>query len=134
MARRAALKAKLDAACARMEAEAMAQADAERPDHEARKAAYDAKKGRRGRPPPEPKPQRRIVEPWRLAMKAKPESDAGKARYRKRKQTVEPVFGIIKSAMGFTRFHLRGLQNLAAECLLVALAYNGRRLHRLNTA
>jgi len=54
MARRAALKAKLDAACARMEAEAMAQADAERPDHEARKAAYDAKKGRRGRPPKPP--------------------------------------------------------------------------------
>jgi hypothetical protein len=51
MARRAALKAKLDAACARMEAEAKAQADAERPDDEARKAAYDAKKGRRGRTP-----------------------------------------------------------------------------------
>jgi hypothetical protein len=54
MARRAALKAKLDAACARMEAEAKAQADAERPDDEARKAAYDAKKGRRGRPPKPP--------------------------------------------------------------------------------
>ena len=58
------------------------------------------------RPPPKPKPERRIREPWRLAMKAKLESEEGKARYRKRQQTVEPVFGIIKSAIGFTRFHL----------------------------
>jgi hypothetical protein len=67
-------------------------------------------------------------------MKAKLESDDGKARYKKRKQTVEPVFGIIKSAMGFTRFHLRGLHNVAAEWLLVALAYNCRRLHNLQPA
>jgi transposase len=86
------------------------------------------------RPPPAPKPERRIAEPWRLAMKAKLETDDGKARYKKRKQTVEPVFGIIKSAMGFTRFHLRGTQKVAAEWLLVALAYNCRRLHRLRLA
>jgi hypothetical protein len=86
------------------------------------------------RPPPEPRPERRIAEPWRLAMRAKLESADGKARYRKRKQTVEPVFGIIKSAMGFTRFHLRGIQKVAAEWLLVALAYNCRRLHNLRPA
>jgi hypothetical protein len=86
------------------------------------------------RPPPEPKSARRITEPWRIAMKAKLETEAGKTRYKRRKQTVEPVFGIIKSAMGFTRFHLRGLQNVAAEWLLVALAYNCRRLHRLHHA
>ena len=86
------------------------------------------------RPPPEPKPERRIAEPWRIAMKAKLESEDGKARYKKRKQTVEPVFGIIKSAIGFTRFHLRGLRHVASEWLLVALAYNCRRLHRLRLA
>jgi transposase len=86
------------------------------------------------RPPPEAKPERRITEPWRIAMKAKLESEDGKARYKKRKQTVEPVFGIIKSAIGFTRFHLRGLANVAAEWLLIALAYNCRRLHRLQPA
>jgi len=255
IARREALKAKLDAACARLEAEAKAQAAAEQPDYEAKKAAFAAKTGRRGRPPkppdatppaerqsnltdpdsqlmrkskaheyrqaynaqavvcaegsqlilatnmattpsdqptfaatiltmeetvglphvvladagfasgpavaelearnieplvalartqphrpydfrppPEPKPERRIVEPWRLAMKTKLESEAGKARYKKRKQTVEPVFGIVKSAMGFTRFHLRGIKKVAAEWLLVALAYNCRRLHRLQPA
>ena len=86
------------------------------------------------RPPPAPKPARRITKPWRLAMKAKLHSEDGKARYKKRKQTVEPVFGIIKSAIGFTRFHLRALANVAAEWLLTALAYNCRRLHRLRLA
>lgn len=255
IARREGLKVKLDAACARLEAEAKAQAEGQRPQYEANRAAYEAKKGRRGRPPkppdetpppgrqsnltdpdsqlmrkskaheyrqaynaqavvcaegsqlilgtnmattpsdqptfaatilamektvglprtvladagfasgeavaaleahnieplvaiartqphrlydfrppPAPKPERRIAEPWRIAMKAKLESEDGKARYKKRKQTVEPVFGIIKSAMGFTRFHLRGLQKVAAEWLLVALAYNCRRLNRLRLA
>ena len=255
IARREGLKVKLDAACARLEAEAKAQAEGQRPQYEAKRAAYEAKKGRRGRPPkppdetpppdrqsnltdpdsqlmrkskaheyrqaynaqavvcaegsqlilgtnmattpsdqptfaatilamektvglprtvladagfasgeavaaleahnieplvaiartqphrlydfrppPAPKPERRIAEPWRIAMKAKLESEDGKARYKKRKQTVEPVFGIIKSAMGFTRFHLRGLQKVAAEWLLVALAYNCRRLNRLRLA
>jgi len=32
----------------------------------------------------------------------------GQALYRLRKQTVEPVFGIIKEVMGFRRFLLRG--------------------------
>jgi hypothetical protein len=45
-----------------------------------------------------------------MAMKAKLETEEGKARYARRQQSVEPVFGIIKSAMGFTRFRLRGLQ------------------------
>ena len=86
------------------------------------------------RPPPAPKPARRITEPWRLAMKSKLESEDGKARYKKRKQTVEPAFGIVKSAIGFTRFHLRGVQKVAVEWLLVALAYNCRRVHRLQHA
>ena len=33
-------------------------------------------------------------------MKAKMETDTGKALYALRKQTVEPVFGIIKNVMG----------------------------------
>ena len=54
LARREALKAKLDTACARLEAEAREQAEAERPAYEARKVAHDAKKGRPGRPPKPP--------------------------------------------------------------------------------
>lgn len=86
------------------------------------------------RPPPDPKPPRQLHEPWRLAMQQKLETPDAKARYARRKQTVEPVFGIIKSALGFTRFHLRGLAKVSAEWTLIALAYNCRRLHRLRLA
>ena len=252
LARREALRAKLDAACARMEADARAEAEAARPAYEAKQAAYDSKTGRRGRPPkppddeppperqsnltdpdsalmrrsdahefrqaynaqavvcadgtqlvlatklvattadapsfatvilgmrntigqpktvladtayasatavaalqangieplvaigrtqphrpydfrppPVPKTSRRITEPWRVAMNVKLESDDGRARYKMRKQTIEPVFGIIKSATGFTRFRLRGLVNAATEWSLVTLAYNYRRIARM---
>ena len=255
LARREALRAKLDAACARMEADARAEADAARPAYEAKQAVYDSKTGRRGRPPKppddEPPPERqsnltdpdsalmrrsdahefrqaynaqavvcadgtqlvlatklvattadapsfatvilgmqdtiglpttvladtgyasaaavaalqanaieplvaigrtqphrpydfrpppaaktprRITEPWRIAMKAKLETDDARTRYKMRKQTVEPVFGIIKSAIGFTRFRLRGLANAATEWSLVTLAYNCRRMARMQAA
>ena len=51
--------------------------------------------------------------------------------YRLRRQTVEPVFGVIKAVLGFTRFSLRGLDKVADEWDLVTLAYNCKRLHRL---
>ena len=44
------------------------------------------------------------------------------------------MFGIIKSAMGFTRFHLRGIHSVAAEWTLIALAYNCRRINRMLAA
>jgi transposase len=256
LARREALKAKLDAACERIEAEARAEAEAARPAYEAKKAAYDAKKGRRRgspptppddtpppgrqsnltdpdsalmrrsdaheyrqaynaqavvcadgaqlvlatnlvatsadapsfaqtilsmqdtvglplkvladsgyasgpavktleahgvepfvairrtqpqrpydfRPPPPPKTPKQITEPWRIAMKAKLETEDGKAEYKKRKQTVEPVFGVIKSAIGFRRFSLRGLSKAATEWTLVTLAYNCKRMVTLEAA
>ncbi|MBU6406608.1 MAG: transposase [Alphaproteobacteria bacterium] len=80
------------------------------------------------RPPPDPKPERQISEPWRIEMKAKLETDNAKALYKRRKQTVEPVFGIVKSAMRFRNFLLRGLENVKTEWTLVSLAYNCRRL------
>ncbi len=82
------------------------------------------------RPPSEPKALRRITKPWRIAMKAKMETDDAKALYKKRKQSVETVFGIIKGATGFRRFHRRGVQNAATGWTLIALAYNCRRIHR----
>ena len=39
-----------------------------------------------------------------------------------RKQTVEPVFGIIKSVMGFRQFSLRSLDKVKGEWTLVCLA------------
>jgi hypothetical protein len=89
-------------------------------------------------PAPTAKAARRITEPWRIAMKAKLQTDDAKALYKKRKQTVEPVFGIIKNVLGFVRFRvrfrLRGLQNVAPEWSLIALAYNCRRITRLQLA
>ena len=54
LARGEALRAKLDAACERMEADARAQAEAARPAYEKKKATYDTKKGRRGSKPKPP--------------------------------------------------------------------------------
>ena len=59
---------------------------------------------------------------------------SGRATYKKRKETVEPVFGIIKSVMGCRRFLLRGMRKVALEWSLVTLAYNFRRLARLVAA
>jgi transposase len=53
---------------------------------------------------------------------------AGKANYALRKQTVEPVFGIIKSVMGFRQFMLRGIENVGHEWTLVCLAWNLKRM------
>ncbi len=53
---------------------------------------------------------------------------AGRALYALRKQTVEPVFGIIKSVMGFRQFSLRGLTKVTGEWTLVCLAWNMKRL------
>lgn len=64
------------------------------------------------------------VEQMKHALKTR----AGRAAYALRKQTVEPVFGIIKSVMGFRQFLLRGLNNVRAEWTLVCLAWNLKRM------
>jgi transposase len=53
---------------------------------------------------------------------------AGRAQYALRKQTIEPVFGIIKSVMGFRQFSLRGLDLVSGEWSLVCLAWNLKRM------
>jgi len=82
-------------------------------------------------------PQDRFTEPAPLTAPADPVTEmkhrlktlAGKAVYAKRKSTVEPVFGIIKAAMGFRQFLLRGLDRVAGEWDLVCIAYNIKRLY-----
>lgn len=59
-------------------------------------------------------------------------TQTGKERYKLRKETVEPVFGIIKSVMGFRQFLLRGIEKIELEWDLVTLSYNMKRLHKLN--
>lgn len=58
---------------------------------------------------------------------------AGRALYGLRKQTVEPVFGIIKQAMGWRQMSMRGLEKADGEWSLVTLAWNVKRLHVLRT-
>ena len=67
-------------------------------------------------------------------MRHRLQTQAGKNVYRLRQQSVEPVFGIIKSAMGFRQLLLRGRAKGATEWTLVCLAYNSRRLHALKPA
>ncbi len=69
-----------------------------------------------------------------LKMKEKMERDESREHYRKRKQTIEPVFGTIKKWMGFTQFHLRGHEKVTGEWRLVTLAYNMKRIWRLQGA
>src|ERR687889_485246 len=75
-------------------------------------------------PPPEP--------PTPLAAMAhRLQTQEGKMLYALRKHTPEPVFGIIKSALGFRQFLLRGLDKVRGEWTLVTMAYNLKRLFSL---
>ena len=74
------------------------------------------------------KPPRAITTPWRGERIEKLKSDPAKAEYKRRKQSVEPVFGSIKSAIGFTQFHLRGIEKVKAEWQLSTLAYICKRM------
>ncbi len=84
--------------------------------------------------PPKKRPAKKIVDPRLIAMREKVTSDEGKRIYGRRASSVEPVFGIIKSAMGLRQFLLRGMLKVRIEWDLVCLAYNMRRLWSLSTA
>jgi transposase len=58
----------------------------------------------------------------------------GKKLYALRKQTPEPVFGIIKSVQGFRQFSLRGLDKVRGEWNLVTMAWNLKRMFALSPA
>lgn len=80
------------------------------------------------RPEPEPPAAHANVQE---VMRHRLKTTAGKTLYKLRQQTVEPVFGIIKSVLGFRQFRLRGREKVSLEWTLVCLAYNLKRLHRL---
>jgi hypothetical protein len=68
------------------------------------------------------------------AMAHRLQTPEGKKLYAKRKHTPEPVFGIIKSVLGFRQFLLRGLEKVKAEWTLVTLAWNMKRMFALKAA
>lgn len=52
----------------------------------------------------------------------------GKKLYGLRKKTSEPVFGIIKSALGYRQRLLRGLKKVKGEWGLVTMIWNIKRM------
>jgi hypothetical protein len=65
------------------------------------------------------------------AMSHQLKTPDGKRLYALRKQIPEPVFGIIKSVLGFRQFLLRGLENVRGEWTLVTMAWNMKRMFAL---
>jgi Transposase DDE domain len=90
--------------------------------------------GRQGKPRKDGKPSASRSDGLRAAMTARLQSDDGKARYAKRKQTVEPVFGQVKDARGARRFMRRGLRACRAEWKLLCGTHNLLKLWRHQTA
>lgn len=86
-----------------------------------------------------PDPLERFTQPPPLAegateveqMRHRLKTKDGRAIYAKRKSTVEPVIGCIKSVLGFRQFMLRGLENVKGEWNLVALGWNLKRMFNL---
>jgi transposase len=68
------------------------------------------------------------------AMAYRLKTPAGRALYALRKQTPEPVFGIIKSVLGFRQFSMRGLEKVRGEWSLVTMAWNLKRMFALAPA
>jgi transposase len=62
---------------------------------------------------------KRVVAMWRKLRRG-----GWRSRYRLRKGTVEPVFGVIKQARGFRQFLLRGAEKVQGEWSLVCTAQN----------
>ena len=63
-------------------------------------------------------------------QRAKLLTPEGRKIYGRRKETVEPVFGQIKSARNFRGFLLRGLAKAKSEWTLVCLGHNMLKLYR----
>ncbi len=68
------------------------------------------------------------------AMAHRLKTPEGPALYALRKQTPEPVFGIIKSVLGFRQFSLRGLEKVRGEWSLATMAWNIKRMFALAPA
>jgi transposase len=68
------------------------------------------------------------------AMAHQLQTPDGKKLYALRKQVPEPVFGIIKSVLGFRQFLLRGIDRVRGEWSLVTMAWNMKRIFVLRPA
>ncbi len=94
-----------------------------------REAHHPSPDERFAEPPPSPQDPTPLA-----AMRHRLKTREGKQRYALRKQTPEPVFGVIKSVLGFRQFLLRGLENVRGEWNLVTMAWNMKRMFALTGA
>jgi transposase len=92
------------------------------PHHPALQERFEA-------PPPAPENPTPIE-----SMAHRLKTSEGRKLYALRKQTPEPVFGIIKSVLGFRQFSMRGLEKVRGEWSLVTMAWNMKRMFVLNPA
>lgn len=74
--------------------------------------------------------KRRPHEDIVYVMKEKMQTDEAQAIYRRRQAIVEPVFSLIKRMLGYTRFLLRGIDNVQGEWHLMCIAVNLFKLWR----
>ena len=70
----------------------------------------------------------RHTEPATVRMHRKRQTKRSRKIYKRRKAIVEPVFGWIKSVLGFRSFSMRGVENVRGEWSLVCLALNLKRM------
>jgi hypothetical protein len=89
-----------------------------------------ARHGRQDKPRKDGKPSASRSDGLRATMTAKLKSEDGKARYAKRRETVQPVFGQIKEQQGARRFLRRGLRACNAEWKLLCGSHNLLKLWR----
>jgi transposase len=73
------------------------------------------------------------TETWRRQMRARLDTEEGRALYQRRRVTVEPVFGNIKANLRFRRFSRRGIDAVGSEWRLICSTHNLLKLrqHRL---
>ena len=86
----------------------------------------------RDEPPDADPAPKRSTDRWlhRNIMRARLTTVQGKQTYKLRKQTVEPVFGQIKSARNFRQFLRRGQSAVASEWSVLCTAHNLLKLHQ----
>jgi len=76
--------------------------------------------------------KQRACDPAHRRMRRKLRSPEGRRTYRRRREIVEPVWGVLKEQRGMRRFRMRGLAKVAIEFTLAATALNLTRLWRVN--
>lgn len=107
------------------------ESDPEKPELYVAISSADHDERRYDYRPQQKRKKRKVTDPVLVKMQQKVRSEQGRMVYRKRKQTVEPVFGIIKTIMGLDQFLRRGFKAVNDEWDLVCTAYNIKRLWRL---